>query len=716
MEKRKIVAVAYPVGRVGSSAMMGLLHLADLHVGSDRRLFEPAPMNPKGFFELPEQERFLRETWPVIYPHASIPPAPLMVDRIARERAPAYRRLLDDALGGRYPAAVKSPWCLTLPFLREMADEFDVRVLYMERVREDQIASLLRVWRDAGDPARRHASRDFVAEYVDRWRAFGDGCLKGGGLPHMRVSFDALVADPVPVMNGIASFLDIEPPPEDRIREWVDPAIVNRETLTPKAGERTSGESAGAAPSGPTLSVVVNTRNAEAALDGCLASAAPVADEIVVVDMESDDGTVHIARRYTDKIFTHPRVGYVEPARNFALDRATGDWILLLDADERLSPELADGVRDVIAGDEGTALFFVPRRNLFAGRWLEGSGFGPDRETQPRLFRRGRVRWTDRIHGAPEVDGEARPLPLPPEACLRHRWAETISDLAERLNRYTDIEAAALRDEGERWSLDRMLESARLEVENRYDPKKDGMHSLVVAGAMAYYRFLSWAKLWEMESRAEVPLPPDARTLFRAFGGVLSSPPPAESFEEESVRLFTEGDAAGAVLAMTRAIEAAPDRVDLLRVRANLHFASGDAEACARDLERAIDGDPSYAPAFIDLATLLLGTGKGAEAERTVRRALDRDPENAEALDLLATIYRETGHPAEAAALYEARAAADLQDTASLLAAGLCHYESGRIHESRRAYERALQRDPENEIALDNLRVLAGEEGGGGRR
>ncbi|MFH1277853.1 MAG: glycosyltransferase [Candidatus Eisenbacteria bacterium] len=539
MERRKIVAVAYPVGRVGSSAMMGILHLAGLYVGSDRRLFEPAAMNPKGFFELPEQERFLRETWSVIYPHVSIPPADRMVDRIAAERTPVYRRLLDDSFGGRYPAAVKSQWCLTLPFLREMTDEFDVRVLYMERIREDQIASLLRVWRGAEDPVRRHASRDFVAEYIDRWRAFGEGILRSGGLPHMRVSFDALVADPAAVMSEIVSFLDIDAPPEDRIREWVDPSIVNRETLTLPGAGPAGGEVPGAKSPGPTLSLVVNTRNAAVHLEGCLASAAPVADEIVVVDMESGDGTADIARRYTDKVFSHPPVGYVEPARNFALDRATGDWVFVLDADERLSPELAESVRRVIAEDEGTALFLVPRRNHFAGRPLEGSGFGPDREAQPRLFRRGRVRWTDRIHGTPEIDGEVRLLPLPPEAHIRHRWAERISDFTGRLDRYTDFEAAALHEAGERWSLGRMLGAARLEIEDRYEPEKDGVRSLFLAGAMAYYRFLSWAKLWEKDGRPEFPLPPDVAALFRAFERVLERDPESE-IAIENLRVLVE--------------------------------------------------------------------------------------------------------------------------------------------------------------------------------
>lgn len=353
MKRQRLAVVAYPVGRVGSSAMMGLLHLAGLHVGSDRSLFTPAAMNPKGFFELPEQERFLRETWSGIYPHVAIPPAARMVDRIAPEAAPAYGRLLDDALGGASPAAVKSQWCLTLPLLREMGGDLDVRVIYMERIREDQIDSLLRVWRASGDPARRHASRDFVAEFIDRWRAFGEETVKRCAFPVRRVSFDALVADPVPVVNDVAAFLEIEPPEEERIRAWLDPSLVNRKALSLGESEKAPERPAALGTGGARLSVVVNTRNAAPVLDGCLRSAAAVADEVVVVDMESDDGTEGIARRYTDRYFTVPHVGYVEPARQAAIEKATGDWVFVLDADERVSPALAPEDPEVLGAWAG---------------------------------------------------------------------------------------------------------------------------------------------------------------------------------------------------------------------------------------------------------------------------------------------------------------------------------------------------------------------------
>ena len=96
------------------------------------------------------------------------------------------------------------------------------------------------------------------------------------------------------------------------------------------------------------ISVVVNTKNEGRTLDRCLASAA-WADEIVVLDMSSDDETVAVARKYTEKVFSCPDFGYVEPARNLAISHATGDWVFLLDADEVVPARLAAGIRKIIA-------------------------------------------------------------------------------------------------------------------------------------------------------------------------------------------------------------------------------------------------------------------------------------------------------------------------------------------------------------------------------
>ena len=119
-----------------------------------------------------------------------------------------------------------------------------------------------------------------------------------------------------------------------------------------------------------TLSIVINTKNCESTIVRTLQSVRQVADEIVVVDMQSSDQTVELAKRYTDRIFAIKDVGYVEPARNFAVSRAKSDWILVIDADEQLSSGLRNFLFELKDGKLAESLkadcYFLPRQNMSA--------------------------------------------------------------------------------------------------------------------------------------------------------------------------------------------------------------------------------------------------------------------------------------------------------------------------------------------------------------
>ena len=126
------------------------------------------------------------------------------------------------------------------------------------------------------------------------------------------------------------------------------------------------------------ISVVINTFNEEKNIKGCLESVKWV-DEIVVVDMYSDDRTVQIVQDYTDKIFMHKRVGHVEPARNFAISKATGDWVLVLDADERVPRSLATKLKQIVRENpHGVSAVSFPRKNVFFNKWIRHTGWWPD--------------------------------------------------------------------------------------------------------------------------------------------------------------------------------------------------------------------------------------------------------------------------------------------------------------------------------------------------
>jgi len=265
----------------------------------------------------------------------------------------------------------------------------------------------------------------------------------------------------------------------------------------------------------PLLSVVVNTLNAAKYLEAALRSAQGIADDLVVVDMHSDDATREIAERFGARIFLHPRTGgYVEPARNFAIGQARGTWVLVLDADERLDDGLRRNLRGFLNTDPEANAFTIVFRTLAAGRWLRGTGWGPDREQHLRLFRRGHVHWPPRIHSLPKVSGQVEALPIP-GAAIEHLNFPELRDFVARLEPYSGQEMQALAESGIRWTPERMLSDAVEELYSRYQPQLDGVHSLVFASFMAFYRFLTWARLWEREGCPDAELPPDPDALFR---------------------------------------------------------------------------------------------------------------------------------------------------------------------------------------------------------
>jgi glycosyltransferase involved in cell wall biosynthesis len=141
-----------------------------------------------------------------------------------------------------------------------------------------------------------------------------------------------------------------------------------------------------------TLSVAIIAGNEEKKIGDCLESV-KWADEIIVVDSGSTDRTVEIAKRYTDKVFIRKWEGYA-PQKQFAIDQATCDWILSLDADERVSPELKDEILKILESETEFDGFYIPRRNFFLGKWIKSCGWYPN--YQLRLFKKGKAKVTQR--------------------------------------------------------------------------------------------------------------------------------------------------------------------------------------------------------------------------------------------------------------------------------------------------------------------------------
>lgn len=245
-----------------------------------------------------------------------------------------------------------------------------------------------------------------------------------------------------------------------------------------------------------SLSVAVIALDEEARLRPCLESVA-WADEIVVVDAGSRDGTPAVARQFTDRVLVRPWQGYGRQ-KNLALDQCRGDWILSLDADERVPPPLREEIGGVLAAAPPQAGFFIARRNLFQGRWVRHGGLYPD--YQLRLFRRGRGRFTEvGVHEAVRVDGPTGRLRHP----LVHEGYRGVADFAARAQRYAELAArdrAAAGRGGRAWDL--LLRPA-WRFASMYLLRLgflDGWRGLVLAVLYAHYVFLREARVRELRA------------------------------------------------------------------------------------------------------------------------------------------------------------------------------------------------------------------------
>jgi glycosyltransferase involved in cell wall biosynthesis len=197
----------------------------------------------------------------------------------------------------------------------------------------------------------------------------------------------------------------------------------------------------------PRLSLIVIARNEEASIGRCLRSAA-FADEIVVVDGASTDGTAAVARSLGARVIETTDWPGFGPQKNRARDAATGEWVLSLDADEWIEAPLAEEIRAVIAGADAAGGYEMPRRSRFCGRVVRHCGWSPDYVL--RLFRRGRGRFTnDSVHEHLEVQGRVARLVHP----IEHDSITDLADAEDKIERYAEAAALQLRAKSKTSSL-----------------------------------------------------------------------------------------------------------------------------------------------------------------------------------------------------------------------------------------------------------------------
>jgi glycosyltransferase involved in cell wall biosynthesis len=252
------------------------------------------------------------------------------------------------------------------------------------------------------------------------------------------------------------------------------------------------------------LSVTVITRDEEAHIGDCLESVR-WADEIIVVDTGSTDRTLEICRKYTPHVYSRRWEGYA-PAKNAALELAAGDWVLSLDADERVSDESREEIAALRQQPMATLAdgYALPRRNYLWGRWLRYGGLYPDH--QIRLFKRGKGCFkVRRVHESVAIDGRVERLQAP----IEHHSYRGLSDVIQRLDRYTDLAALDLRDQGQLFRVTALVMRPMGRFVRNYLLKqgfRDGIPGLIMAVSYAYSVFAREAKLWELTGNAQAEL------------------------------------------------------------------------------------------------------------------------------------------------------------------------------------------------------------------
>ena len=245
----------------------------------------------------------------------------------------------------------------------------------------------------------------------------------------------------------------------------------------------------------PGVSVTIIARDEAAHIAAALESVA-WADECIVVDSGSRDDTVAIARRHTRRVVERDWPGYGEQ-KNYAATLATHDWVLSLDADERVTPDLAREIQHLLRSDPPYRGYRVPRVTWYLGRWIRSTDWYPD--PQLRLYDRRHGRWPARlVHESVVVDGPTGQL----RHDLLHYAYRDLSHHLATMDRYTTLAAQQMKKDGLRTGALGIAVHPPLAFLRNYLLRRgfrDGVPGFMVSALNAYYVFLKLAKLWELQ-------------------------------------------------------------------------------------------------------------------------------------------------------------------------------------------------------------------------
>jgi len=250
----------------------------------------------------------------------------------------------------------------------------------------------------------------------------------------------------------------------------------------------------------PSIAAIVPARDEDRNIVACLESLAWADRRVVFLDSRTSDRTAELAREAGAEVMLHHFENYAQ-FHNAAMRRVEADWIFFVDADERATPDLAEEARSVVGEDRREGAWLAPRHNYIFGRLTLGAGWYPD--YQARLLRRGRVRWERPVHEVIVADGAIGHLENP----LIHYNYDDLPDFIARQERYTDIDAGILLEEGIHPRFYTPYSQAVRQFLWRFVTLRgvrDGLHGLRLSLLMAYYEAIKYrklAQLWRAANR-----------------------------------------------------------------------------------------------------------------------------------------------------------------------------------------------------------------------
>jgi len=245
------------------------------------------------------------------------------------------------------------------------------------------------------------------------------------------------------------------------------------------------------------ISVLVLAKEEEETIKACLESA-KWADEIVVLDNNSKDKTLEIAKTYTKKIFQKEFQGF-DKERNFLKDKASGEWVLYLDADERITAQLRHEISSLITNYQSPInAYAIPRKNILLGKWQKFGGFWPD--YQIRLFKKDKLLyWQGALHEQPKFDGELGYLKNP----ILHLSHRNLEQMMKKTVNWSKIEAKLRLEAGHPkisgWRLVRVVLTEFYDRLVKKQGFKDGTEGWLEAIYQSFSVFITYGRLWEMQ-------------------------------------------------------------------------------------------------------------------------------------------------------------------------------------------------------------------------